>query len=346
MTGTQRARSGIKEVARVAGVSVTTVSHALNGKGRLTGETREHVRKVAADLGYRPSNTARNLVSRRTGLLAFVLSPTAGVTKGIRDFEYFTQLMLGATTTALELGYALVLTPPDHGLDSELKVDGAIVVDPARGDPLLKRMRANKVPVVSTGRDLDAPDFRYWVDNDHVSGARSVLDHLQRQGAERIALLTSPADISYTHDTEQAYCDWCEAHGVEVEIRRARGAPTESEGFARATELLNLPEPPDAMYATYGRLAFGAAVAADALNVGVPDELKLVMTATESATANTSPVPLTAINLNPDQIGRRAAELLVALVEDTDAKPPAPIPTRLVARTSTRRGAAVDPKGA
>jgi DNA-binding LacI/PurR family transcriptional regulator len=70
VASSSRKQSGIKEVARVAGVSVTTVSHALNGKGRINAETRERVQRVADDLGYRPSNMARNLVSRRTGRMA------------------------------------------------------------------------------------------------------------------------------------------------------------------------------------------------------------------------------------------------------------------------------------
>ncbi len=345
MASSSRQQGGIKEVARVAGVSVTTVSHALNGKGRINEETRERIRRIADDLGYRPSSMARNLVSRRTGLLAFVLSNTAGVPKGIRDFEYFTQLMLGATTTAMELGYALVFAPPSQGLDRELRVDGAIVVDPTRNDPLLRGLQEKGIPVVSTGRDLRNPSFTDWVDNDHVSGATSVLDHLQRQGARRIALLTSPTTISYTHDTETAYRDWCAQQGQEVIIRRARRAPTESEGYSSMAELLSLPEPPDAVYATYGRLAFGAAVAATAQGVTVPDDLMIVMTATESATANTSPVPLTSINLQPEQIGRLAAELLVARVEGKEAVPPRPIPTRIVTRTSTRHKV-VDAAGA
>jgi DNA-binding LacI/PurR family transcriptional regulator len=334
-----RPRTGIREVARAAGVSVTTVSHALNGKGRLTDETRERVRRVASELGYRPSRNARNLVGRRTGLLGLAVSTAPLTTTGHRDFEYFTHLMLGATTAALDRGYALVLTPSHRELGQDIAVDGAIVVDPMPSDPLLRRLREADIPVVSTGRDTDDPGFTCWVDNDHVAGGRSVLDHLRRRGARRPALVTSPTRMSYTYDTGQAYTMWCAEHGVEPLIRYAEKGPIESEGFAIASELLALPEPPDAVYATYSRLAFGTAMAATARGVAVPDDLMIVTTATEAAGANTSQIPLTSVNLHPERLGRQAAELLVGLVEGEDPAPPRTIKTRLVARTSTKRPA-------
>ena len=129
-------RIGIKEVAAAAGVSITTVSHALNGKGRLPAETRERVRDVAEALGYVPSATARSLARGRTGILALTVARAATMPFSLADFDYFAQLMNGASTAALERGYALVLAPAAAGtelLDS-VPLDGAIVVDPVRGD--------------------------------------------------------------------------------------------------------------------------------------------------------------------------------------------------------------------
>src|SRR5690606_24208267 len=118
MSEPSRRGINIKEVARAAGVSVTTVSHVLNDKGRLNAETRERVCRIAAELGYRPNSAARNLVGKRTGLLGLALSPGSSATLGLGDLEYFAQLMLGATTAALKHGYALVLTPSDQELGS------------------------------------------------------------------------------------------------------------------------------------------------------------------------------------------------------------------------------------
>lgn len=338
MSGNRR-RIGIKEVAQAAGVSVTTVSHALNGKGRLPEETRERVRRIADELGYRPNATARNLVVGRTGLLGLAVSQAGGAPFAAADFAYFAQLMMAASTEAIAMGYALVLAPADGALDptSGIAVDGAIIVDPIRDDPLLAELHRAGIPVVTTGRRPDDGDG-CWVDNDHVAGTRSMLDHLRRRGARRIALMTSPIEISYTLDVERAYREWCAEHGVEPLVNATAAELTERAGFAAAEELLALPEPPDAIFATYDRLAFGTLLAAQARGVGVPDDLLLATTATESQAPQQARPPLTTLNLHPLEIGRAAARLLVDLVEGRrPARPRIYVPHRVVARASTRR---------
>jgi DNA-binding LacI/PurR family transcriptional regulator len=331
-------RVGIKEIADAAGVSITTVSHALNGKGRLLPETRERVREVAERLHYRPNATARNLVEGRTGLLGLSLSQADGPVAKVTDFAYFTRLMSGASMAAIERGYALVLTPPSWGLGARAgaAIDGAIIVDPIRGDPLAGALHRSGVPVVTTGRALDDDALDCWVDNDHPAGARALLEHLRRRGARRIALITSDTAMSYTVDVERTFGSWCRAHGIESQMVRARDF-TERAGFAAAQELLSAPSPPDAIYATYDRLAYGTLLAAQARGVRVPEELLLVSTATESEGASRVRPSLTVLNLYPEQIGQHAAELLVDLVEGKEPRQRQIIvPTRVVARASTR----------
>jgi DNA-binding LacI/PurR family transcriptional regulator len=330
---------GIRQIADAAGVSITTVSHALNGKGRVQPETRARIREIAERLNYRPNVTARNLVEGRTGLLGLAVSQPEGAALHISDFAYFTQLMTAATTTAIERGYALVLTPPSWGLGGRdgIAVDGAIIIDPIERDPLARELSRSGVPVVTTGRVLDDDSLDCWVDNDHRAGARTLLDHLRKRGSERVALITSRTVMSYTVDVEQAFLSWCEQHSSEPLIVRVSDL-TERAGFAAAVELFALANPPDAIYATYDRLAHGTLLAAQAHNIRVPHDLLLVSTATESALAPPVRPSLTVLNLHPDQIGQHAAEMLVDLVEEREPSPRQVIvPTRIVARASTRR---------
>src|SRR3954464_11869709 len=106
------ARVSIRDVAREAGVSVTTVSHALNGKGRLNPETRERVREVADRLGYRPNPAARSLVSGRTGLIAAIPSLPAGLNIEFSEFAFFSELIAAATGVAVGPDNALGVAPP------------------------------------------------------------------------------------------------------------------------------------------------------------------------------------------------------------------------------------------
>ena len=334
-----RPRVGIKEIADAAGVSITTVSHALNGKGRLLPETRERVREIAERLNYRPNATARNLVEGRTGLLGLSLSQAGGPVLKVSDFAYFTRLMSGASMAAIERGYALVLTPPSWGLGARagVAIDGAIIVDPIERDPMAGQLHRSGLPVVTTGRALDDDALDCWVDNDHPGGVRALLEHLRRRGAGCIALMTSNMVMSYTVDVELTFRGWCDAHGIEALVVHARDF-TERAGFAAAQQLLEAATPPDAIYATYDRLAYGTLLAAQSRGVRVPEQLLLVSTATESEGASRMRPSLTVLNLYPELIGQHAADLLVDLVE---AKRPAQrqilVPTRVVPRASTRR---------
>ena len=342
-------RVGIREVARAAGVSVTTVSHALNGKGRLPQQTRERVRAVAEQLGYRPNAAARSLAGGKTGLLGLVVSQEEGLEFAIPDFAYFGQLMSGATVAAMERGYALALTPPDLGftLGGRLEVDGAIVVDPVFKDPTVAALHEAGAPVVTTGRVPDGPEAYAWVDNDHVAGTCSMLDHLARQGASRIAVVTSRPLISYTIDSERAYRDWCKEHGAQPMLSYVSGGLTESAGFSATSKLLTRRERPDGIYATYDRLGLGALLAAEAQGITVPGEL-LVAACTDSAAARNATPSLTALHLNAEEIGRRAVGRLVDIIEGSPATGPDAyplVPTRVVARASTRRRAGARVRG-
>lgn len=333
----------IKQVAEEAGVSITTVSHVLSDKGRLSEQTRARVRLVAERLGYRPNAAARNLAGGKTGILGIAVSAIHGLPFAVSDFEYFVQLMTAASATALERGYALVLTPRSGDARDPLarvQLDGAIIVDPVHRDPLVASLRARAIPIVTTGRIVSENDDGYWVDNDHVAGTRAMLDHLARRGAERIAIIASPPEASYAADALRAYQVWCEGHGCNPLIAIVGKNRTERGGYDAAVSLLDRPEPPDAIYATLDRLALGAMLAAHARTIAVPDTL-LLAGCTDSAAGKMARPSLTALALNPNAIGRRAVEILTALVEGhAPSDPHVLVPTRVLPRGSTKRRSA------
>jgi DNA-binding LacI/PurR family transcriptional regulator len=328
---------GIKAVAEAAGVSITTVSHALNGKGRLSEETRRHVREVADRLGYQPSVMARALAGGRTGMLAMLVSGATDFALKVGDFDYFLQLMNGAASCALQRSFSLTMLQTDENLDilSGLPLDGAIVIDPIAADPIVERLSASGLPVVTTGRIVDGPDDACWVDNDHVAGTRAVLDHLADTGAQRVALLTAPPLASYAFDAERAYLDWCAERRQAPLIAEVQGSVSEGSAYRSALELLDSDEPPDGIYATLDRLALGTLLAANARGVAVPDALRIAGCTDSDASRSAQPA-LTALSLNPDALGREAVDLLLALVEDDDpTERQRVVPTTVIPRAST-----------
>jgi DNA-binding LacI/PurR family transcriptional regulator len=335
---------GIKEVAEQAGVSITTVSHALNDKGRISEETRRRVYEVAERLGYRPNTTARNLAGGRSGLIGLAVAQTSEASFAVSDFAFFAQLISAAGVAALDRGYALVLASgAQEGAWSRMQVDGAIIVDPIADDPLLESLQEAGLPLVTTGR---VPGSRegFWVDNDHYAATRTMLDHMAARGAQRIALLNSAPRVSYSIDTYEAYEDWCSEHGQERMVAVGRGDLTEGSGFAATVKLLRGPKPADAVHSPVDRLALGALLAAQARGLSVPHEL-LVTGCTDSEASKWSRPGLTTTAFNPELIGRTAVEMVTTLIEGRE--PPTPqvlIPYRVLARGSTRRRVTARPR--
>ena len=147
---------GIKEVAEAAGVSITTVSHALNGKGRLPTETRERVKPS-------PSDSATSRTSTPATSPAVAAAPALAVSQvkdlafQLGDFDYFGSLISYATTAAIDRGYALAVAPAADAEQTlhKISAEGAIVVDPVPNDPSVLYLRQTNTPLVTTGRTLD-----------------------------------------------------------------------------------------------------------------------------------------------------------------------------------------------
>jgi DNA-binding LacI/PurR family transcriptional regulator len=317
MNRPSRRPASIEDVARQAGVSLTTVSHALNGKGRVSPETRVRVAEAAKALGYRGSAIARRLASgARGGVLALHVAARDSPTI-VSDIEYFTTLMMAAATTALSHGYWLALAPVSATVDiwNSLPTDGVIIVDPLIDDPLVRAFGDRNVPVVTVGRAaLEVDCDGGWVDNDHNAGTRAILEHLRSQGAASIALIVGPEMNSYTADARNAYAAWAAAQGAEPRIYTAGSGLSEDAGYEATVKMFADDWRPDAIYATVDRLALGSLRAIKDQGLSVPEDI-LLAGLSDSESARSSRPPLTVLALHPDLAGQCAAEMLIALVE-------------------------------
>jgi DNA-binding LacI/PurR family transcriptional regulator len=323
----------LADVARRAGVSTATVSHALSGKGRIPETTRARIREVATEMGYQPNVAARRLAGGRTHLIALAFSLPHALPVSLTDVDYFNQAIRAATERALEHDYALVVAPPTPQTKvwQRLPLDGVVVFDPVAGDPVLAALREREMPLVLSGRDPSGGDD-YCVDNDHIAGTRTVLDHLADRGGRSVALLLADLHDSFSADCMEAYGAWCAERGLDP-IVEAVSMP-HLAGVDAADRVLALPQPPDAVYATEEALGLALLRAARRRGLEVPGDLLLAVAADrDPATAGVS---LTTLELDPARTAADAVDLLVELIE---GRPPRErermIPTHLVAREST-----------
>jgi DNA-binding LacI/PurR family transcriptional regulator len=344
---TPRRHVGIRDVARAAGVSITTVSHALNEKGGVSEGTRQRVRAVADELGYRPDPRGRQLASGRTGLVALTVSLPDGVHVLVEEFAHHADLIDAATKTAVARGLALVVVPAgDSTIWDRLPLDGTIVVDPVPDDPALGEMRGRSVPIVTVGRLPGGGVDTLVVDNDYEGGTVLMLDHLVEAGAQRIGMIGAGTGESYEADILGAYRRWCAEHVMETWISLADDvdwssprAWAELETICRATaaSCLDRDDVPDALFCLAESFAVGVLTECAARGLDVPNDVMVSSMADRGLTGRTEP-PLTALDLHPRHLGTVAAQTLADLVEGVVIDPdPVTVPVTLVTRESTAR---------
>ncbi|MGW8502043.1 LacI family DNA-binding transcriptional regulator [Streptomyces sp. CLCI03] len=338
----------LADIARAAEVSTATVSHALNGTGRLGESTRRRVREVAGALGY----GARR--GPRTRSLGVAVTTYAGDAWDFVGIAYFSRLLTAATSAAHAHGYALTTLPADRGAEPlwhTLAVDGMLLLDSPAGDPVLRALRARGLPVVFDGRPPDPWPADVWVDNDHTTTTREVLDHLAASGARRIALHSGYGREFYTGAVTSTYEQWCAERGLAPLL--VPFDPEDTAGHAFDPAFAG-PDRPDAVYCVYdpGGHQVLAAAARHGLRIpgtpgipGTPEEpgapghdrgLLLVCASEDPAYAETEPA-VTTVTLNPERIAASAVSVLVNLIESGHAEPPGQrmVPAGLRVRASS-----------
>ncbi|MEV4839250.1 LacI family DNA-binding transcriptional regulator [Nonomuraea sp. NPDC049486] len=321
----------LQDVARAAGVSTTTVSDALSGRGRLPAATRERVAAVARDLGYVANRSARNLRRGRTGAIGLYFP---GRTIGL---EYYMHLAIGAAEEALAHDLALTLIPAtkDPGRAPSLHLDGVVVSDPVLGDPMLETLTGLRVPIVTCERDL-TPGARHAgrVESDHAAATRTLLGHLSRHGGQ-IAMLCPGEETAFGLDIRTAYQRWCAETGRTPLVYDVP-LVCEPQDVSRAVaEALRAPGGVEAIVSVPDGGANSAVQAAFQQGRHVPGDLR-VASYVDSPSLRGLATPITAIDIAPREMGRRAARMLADLL--TGAVAPGAVevlPTRLMVRAST-----------
>lgn len=208
-------RVTILDLAQDLGLAKTTVSDALQGKGRVAPDTVALVRARADELGYVLNRAARSLRSQSTGALGLYIPPV------VRNFSFYMEFAFGAAEAAARSGADLVLIARDHAamVEQPSAIGGLLVVDPLPGDPTLEHFVTTGVDIVSVGRlpEASLPHHVGVIEADHRGLSRGVFDEVRAQGATRPAFLGSDGRFfsSWAEDVKASYLAWCTQHHVE-----------------------------------------------------------------------------------------------------------------------------------
>ncbi len=330
----------LEEIAKLAGVSRSTVSRVVNDQPNVREHVRERVWEVVRETGYQPHAAARSLVTRRTRIIGVII-PEAVIT--LFTDPFFAHLLCGITRTCNAQRYNLMLSLFDDAASSEDlyrrvilsgHVDGVVVASTRVGDPLIGRLLADEIPFVLVGRYPDGQV--HYVDIDNVAAARMAVEHLIHLGHRRVATITGPLSMTSGHDRLEGYRRALEAHRLPVdESLIVEGDYSKMSGARAARRLLS--ESVTAIFAASDVMALGALKVLREAGVRVPEDVALV--GFDDVPLATAVVPaLTTVHQPIEDLGSKSADLLLDLVESPpDEQAPARriiLPAQLLIRDS------------
>jgi len=304
-------RASIRDVALRAGVSVTTVSHALNGTRFVSAGARAKVEEAAHALGYVPSEVARGLKHNTTRTLGMLVPSNSN--------PYFAEIIRGVEHGCYAAGYSLLLCnsndDPERQADhlrvlAERRVDGLVLVASGDDAQIVEHCRGLRLPLVLLDREIDgiAADL---IEVDHAAGGELATEHLLGLGHERVACIGGPPNLLPSREREAGWrraLEKASVHPLPGELARGDFGP--QGGAAAMRELLRSGRPPSAVFVCNDMMAIGALHAAHAEGVRVPEELSVVGFDDIELAAYTWP-PLTTVAQPKEAIGTGAASLLL-----------------------------------
>ena len=331
------ARVTIREIADLAGVSIATVSRVVNGHSDVAEDTRDLVMRVVREHGYATNRSARGLSAGRTGLVGVLVPLVYPV--------YFSAILSGAAEALYEQELRLVLSPTQHEHDREVSLldrlmhgmtDGALIVLPEESSDELARLLEQGYRFVVVDPRLPLDERVPSVSAAHTSGADQAMSHLLGLGHRRIAAITGPRGWVATEDRRRGYHAALAAQGILPEPALEVEADFEiGPGRDAAGHLLDLHDPPTAIFAFNDNLAIGALQAARDRGLRVPGDLSVVgFDDVEPATIVTP--TLTTVRQPLAEMGRTAVSLLMRLLERQRFETlRVELATRLVVRETT-----------
>ncbi|VTU38100.1 LacI family DNA-binding transcriptional regulator [Variovorax sp. PBL-E5] len=333
-------RVTIKDVAREAGVSPTTVSHALNARGQVDARTRARVEKAALKLGYRPNRHAQRLRTGEAHMIVLLSSMPFAVAGGPSRLGFLMEIAAVAASAALDRSLALVLAPPMESGQVPLElldVDGALVIEPSAGDPNMEYLKRRGLPVVAIGKPGGARSAVPYVDIHSAQTTRLLLDHLYAQGARKVAMILGSAQRNSYLEAQAAYREVVTARRQPFLLSLADEVRGEDGGREAARALLAAHPDIDALCVPVDAFAAGAVKAIAESGRRIPQDV-MVATRYDGVRARTCNPPLTAVDLHLEQVAHEAIDLLFDhLRGDLSRRAVAGPAADLVARESSAR---------
>lgn len=312
----------IKDVAKQANLSITTVSRVINNSGYVSRETRERVGKVVEELNYQPNWMARGLKGKQSRLIGLIIpdifnlhytSIANSVSQILRRYEYEVILGLNNENWEIDLNYLKVF--------SEKHVDGIIYVHPAKGNnsPYIRELVKAGLPIVELNRQRES-DILDAVLVDNFQGAYQMTNYLLKLGHQRIGLVIGEAELTTGKHRIAGYRRALKDAGIPIDLDLVRiGFFTREHGEKGTSDLLDLPEPPTAIFAGSNRILLGVLFILGKRGVQIPNEMSVV-TFNDAEWLSVWNPPITAVDIASDEMARLAVEIILRHIGSSGEK--------------------------
>lgn len=329
---------GIEEIARLAGVSRSTVSRVVNNHPDVREVTRHKVMQVIEQYNYSPNTVARALVTQKTNVLSVVIPQPA---KDVFGEPYNAIVVQTIIQEANRSDYAVMLWMGSPDPDEQARFtdrllrssqfDGLIMISLVEDDPIVARLQHSEVPFIVLGPP-PAENLNY-INSDNVGGAYLAVEHLIQLGRQRIGMITGPVTLRAARDRIQGYYQAMADYERTVDPAQViEGGYGEQFGYERMRELLA--RGVDAAFVSSDIMAIGALRAVKDAGLRVPDDVAIVGFDDIPAAATSNPA-LTTIDQGIPEFGVLATQALIGILEGTVQEPFHQIvPTRLVVRST------------
>lgn len=333
----------IKDVAKRAGVSPSTVSRVLSNHPRISTETSKRVKVIMEQMGYHPNIMAKSLVSKTTNSICIMLPKSA---EELFSNFFFMELIRGIVTQASRLGYDVLISSGSNekeevdGVSRLLngrRVDGVILLYSRKDDPVIDFLHDNGHNFVLIGRSEQYPDI-LSVDNNNVQASYDATKHLISLGHERIGFVSGPPHLVVSKDRLKGYLDALHDAGLESKQEWiVEGEFLQDSGYRAMSFFMNLPDRPTSIVLIDDVVAFGVLRGLNELNYKVPEDLCLVSFNNIPLTELSTP-PLSSIDIGIYNLGYTASQVLIQSIQnsnDSSYQKRQIIPHRLIVRDSS-----------
>lgn len=333
----------IKDIAKAAGVSITTVSRALNGYSDVNEKTRSRIKKLAEQMSYRPNSQAQSLVLKKTNTIGVISSDlTLSSVKSAFLFE----VLCGISDRASELNYDIILfsTNPNKqtkksysDICRERNVDGVILQGLKTTDPYLREV-IDQSSFPSVLIDIPIAGERVGhVTTDNVSGVRNAVRHLIELGHRNISFINGYKEAAITADRLSGYMLGLQEAGIVFDSSRVEdGRFTEEGGYEAIASVLSRHPDTTAVVCSSDLMAIGVMQRLEEMGKAIPESISVVGYDDIPIASYFAP-KLTTVRQEKYEMGYQAAQLLIDMMEGRSVKHKIVLDNQLMVRESTGR---------